>query len=79
MQTTGIAALNKWFKKGDDSKARRAHWKQFDDTHHWDASADDWVRNDGQRLDQAAHREAAQSTGTAAIALVDATEHGRFQ
>jgi hypothetical protein len=48
---TGIAALNKWFKKGGDSKARRAHWQQFDDTHHWDASADDWVRNDGQRPD----------------------------
>jgi hypothetical protein len=48
---TGIAALNKWFRKGSDSKARRAHWQQFDDTHHWDASADDWVRNDGQRPD----------------------------
>jgi hypothetical protein len=46
-----FAALNKWFKKGGDSKARRAHWQQFDGTHHWDASADDWVRNDGQRPD----------------------------
>jgi hypothetical protein len=44
----GIVA---WLKRHDERKARQAHWKQFDDTHHWDASADEWVRNDHQRTD----------------------------
>ena len=43
----GILVLS--LKKRDERKTQRAHWKQFDDTHHWDASADDWVPNDGQR------------------------------
>ena len=48
---TGIPALNRLLSKRGEIKARKAHWKQFDDTHHWDASADEWVRNDGQRTD----------------------------
>jgi hypothetical protein len=38
-------------KQRGEIRARQAHWKHFDDTHHWDASADEWVRNDGQRTD----------------------------
>jgi hypothetical protein len=47
----GIPAVNRLLKPRSEIQARQAHWKQFDDTHHWDASADEWVRNDGQRKD----------------------------
>jgi hypothetical protein len=26
-----------------------ASWRRFDDTHHWDSSAEDWVHNDNRR------------------------------
>ncbi len=32
-------------QKGE-SKPRRPLWKHFDDTHHWDATAEEWVPND---------------------------------
>ena len=46
-----VGILGVWQKKRNERKTQRAHWKQFDDTHHWDASADDWVPNDGQRTE----------------------------
>jgi hypothetical protein len=30
----------------DESKPRRPLWKHFDDTHHWDEAAEEWVPND---------------------------------
>jgi hypothetical protein len=29
-----------------ESKPRRPLWKHFDDTHHWDPNAEEWVPND---------------------------------
>jgi hypothetical protein len=29
-----------------ESKPRPPLWKRFDDTHHWDSAAEDWVPND---------------------------------
>ena len=29
-----------------ESKPSRPLWKHFDDTHHWDSSAEEWVPND---------------------------------
>ncbi|MET4278824.1 hypothetical protein ABIB68_007038 [Bradyrhizobium sp. F1.2.2] len=28
-----------------ESKPRRPLWKDFDDTHHWDSTAEEWVPN----------------------------------
>lgn len=42
------AILNALRKRRGESKPQRALWKQFDDTHHWDLTAEEWVRNDGQ-------------------------------
>jgi hypothetical protein len=32
-------------QKGE-SKPRRPLWKHFDETHHWDATAEEWVPNE---------------------------------
>jgi hypothetical protein len=32
-------------KREGESKPRQPLWKQFDDTHHWDSSAEEWVPN----------------------------------
>ena len=37
-----LSALNA--KKGE-SKPRQQLWRQFDDTHHWDSTAEEWVPN----------------------------------
>ena len=29
----------------DGSKQKQPLWKHFDDTHHWDSTAEDWVPN----------------------------------
>ena len=29
-----------------ESKPKQPLWKHFDDTHHWDATAEDWIPND---------------------------------
>jgi hypothetical protein len=29
-----------------ESNPRWPHWKHFDDTHHWDSTAEEWVPND---------------------------------
>lgn len=47
----GVPALIRLRKQRGDLRTRQAHWKKFDDTHHWDVSADEWVRNDRQRTD----------------------------
>jgi hypothetical protein len=31
-----------------ERKPGRPLWKHFDDTHHWDSTAEEWVPNDGQ-------------------------------
>jgi hypothetical protein len=36
------SALNAKRQKGE-SKPRRPLWKHFDDTHHWDSTAEEWV------------------------------------
>jgi hypothetical protein len=39
-----LGTLNALRQKGE-SKPRRPPWKHFDDTHHWDATAEEWVPN----------------------------------
>jgi hypothetical protein len=39
-----LSALNAKRQKGE-SKPRRPLWKHFDDTHHWDSTAEEWVPN----------------------------------
>jgi hypothetical protein len=43
----GFPILTRLRKRRGESKPQRALWKQFDDTHHWDSRAEEWVRNDG--------------------------------
>jgi hypothetical protein len=43
----GILMFRRWRQKSGESTPKRALWKQFDDTHHWDPAAEEWVRNDG--------------------------------
>ncbi|MBR1272925.1 hypothetical protein JQ629_36200 [Bradyrhizobium sp. AUGA SZCCT0222] len=47
-----LRALNALRQKGE-SKRRPPLWKHFDDTHHWDSSAEEWVPNDDR--DRATH------------------------
>lgn len=35
------------FRKSD-SEPKPALWKQFDDTHRWDSTAEEWVRREDQ-------------------------------
>jgi hypothetical protein len=42
-----LGTLNALQQKGE-GKPRRPLWKHFDDTHHWDATAEEWVPNDDQ-------------------------------
>jgi hypothetical protein len=39
-----LSALNAKRQKRE-SKPRRPLWKHFDDTHHWDSTAEEWVPN----------------------------------
>jgi hypothetical protein len=43
-----LSALNGLRQKGEkgESKPKRPFWKHFDDTHHWDSSAEEWIPND---------------------------------
>ena len=43
----GILMFRRWRQKSGECEPKRAIWKQFDDTHHWDPTAEEWVRNDG--------------------------------
>jgi hypothetical protein len=43
----GILMFGRWRQKSGESTPKRALWKHFDDTHHWDPAAEEWVRNDG--------------------------------
>jgi hypothetical protein len=50
MMTAGVllvqlSALNALRHKAE-SKLKQPLWKHFDDTHHWDSTAEDWVPND---------------------------------
>jgi hypothetical protein len=40
-----LAVLNALRQRGE-RKLRQPVWKHFDDTHHWDPNAEDWVPND---------------------------------
>jgi hypothetical protein len=40
-----LSTLNASQQKGEN-KPRWPLWKHFDDTHHWDSSAEEWVPND---------------------------------
>jgi hypothetical protein len=40
-----LSALNALREKGE-RKPGRPLWKHFDDTHHWDSTAEEWVPND---------------------------------
>jgi hypothetical protein len=42
-----LSVLNTLRQKSE-SKPRRPLWKHFDDTHHWDSTAEEWVPNDDQ-------------------------------
>ena len=37
-----LSALNAKRQEAE-SKPARPHWKHFDDTHHWDSTAEEWV------------------------------------
>ena len=39
-----LGAPNALRQKGE-SKPRPPHWKNFDDTHHWDSIAEEWIPN----------------------------------
>ena len=41
----GFPTLNVLRRKRGESKPKPP-WKQFDDTHHWDSTAEEWVPND---------------------------------
>jgi hypothetical protein len=43
-----LGALNALRQRGE-GKPRPPLWKHFDDTHHWDSAAEEWVPNDDQR------------------------------
>jgi hypothetical protein len=43
-----LGTLNVLRQKGE-SQPRRPFWKHFDDTHHWDSTAEEWVPNDHDR------------------------------
>ncbi|UWU94290.1 hypothetical protein [Bradyrhizobium sp. CB1015] len=32
-------------RQNGERKQRQPLWKRFDDTHHWDATAEEWVSN----------------------------------
>jgi len=40
-----LSAMNANRQKGE-RKPGRPFWKRFDDTHHWDSTAEEWVPND---------------------------------
>ncbi|MDB5637719.1 MAG: hypothetical protein JWP51_2627 [Bradyrhizobium sp.] len=40
-----LSALNALRQRGE-SKPRQPLWKRFDETHHWDSTAEEWVPND---------------------------------
>jgi hypothetical protein len=40
-----VSTLNALRRKAE-SKPKQPLWKNFDDTHHWDSTAEDWVPND---------------------------------
>lgn len=40
-----LLALNALRQRGE-GKPRPPLWKHFDDTHHWDSIAEEWVPND---------------------------------
>ena len=35
-------------RQKSESKTKRPLWKNFDDTHHWDSTAEEWVPNDNR-------------------------------
>jgi len=35
-------------QQNGETEPRRPLWKQFDDTHHWDGTAEEWVPNRDQ-------------------------------
>jgi hypothetical protein len=34
------------FRRESGEGKPKPSWKQFDDTHHWDSAAEDWIPND---------------------------------
>jgi hypothetical protein len=40
-----LPTLSALRQKGE-GKPKRPLWKRFDDTHHWDSTAEEWVPND---------------------------------
>jgi hypothetical protein len=40
-----LSALNA-LRHNAESKPKQPLWKHFDDTHHWDSTAEDWIPND---------------------------------
>jgi hypothetical protein len=37
-----------WFRKRFQREVQLAAWKRFDDTHHWNPTAEDWMHNDNR-------------------------------
>jgi hypothetical protein len=42
VQLSGLNAL----RHKAESKPKQPVWKHFDNTHHWDTTAEDWIPND---------------------------------
>jgi hypothetical protein len=41
-----LSALNALRQTGESKPRQQPFWRHFDDTHHWDSAAEEWVLND---------------------------------
>ncbi|MGY4597438.1 hypothetical protein ACVWXL_005184 [Bradyrhizobium sp. GM22.5] len=63
-----LRTLNANRQKGE-SKPKRPLWKHFDDTHHWDSTAEEWVPD--KISDRATHYASRRpSSETPSLSLV---------
>jgi hypothetical protein len=57
-----LSALNALREKGE-RKLGRPLWKHFDDTHHWDSTAEEWVPNGDRTTCYASRRPDSKTSG----------------
>ena len=46
MMAGALVVQRSALREKDERKPGRPLWKHFDDTHHWDSIAEEWVPND---------------------------------
>ena len=56
-----VSALNALREKGE-RKLGRPLWKHFDDTHHWDSTAEEWVPNGDRTTCYASRRPDSETS-----------------